>query len=68
VELQPVANFIAGPGPEEPHGLHIATIHLVVKFLLSSRDENLAHLRRVVVDTLLERAPGEMSPTNTPGA
>jgi ADP-ribose pyrophosphatase len=48
VELKPVADFIDGPGPEEPHGLHLATIHLAVKFLLSSRDEKLADLRRVV--------------------
>jgi ADP-ribose pyrophosphatase len=50
VELNPVADFIAGPGPEEPHGLHLATIHVAVKFLLSSRDEKLADLRSVVLD------------------
>jgi ADP-ribose pyrophosphatase len=57
VELSPVAEFIAAPGPEEPHGLHLATIHLVVKFLLSSRDKELADLRRVVLDAMVKRTP-----------
>ena len=57
VELTPVAEFIAGPGPEEPHGLHIVTIHQAVKFLLSSADERLADLRRVVLDALVTPPP-----------
>ena len=57
VELRPVAEFISGPGPEEPHALHIGTIHRAVKFLLTSRDEKLADLRRVVLDAMLKPPP-----------
>jgi ADP-ribose pyrophosphatase len=48
VELRPLADFLAGPAPEEPHALHLATIHQAVRFLLASKEARFSDLREVV--------------------
>ena len=51
VELRPFRDFVSGDS-QEPHALHLATIHLALKFVLTSRDPGLLDLRGAVIEAM----------------